>query len=147
MADIIKTGNRANWISQGRIKLIGEDSANILPDTFFNTWVETADRLMKKRVTNWSTVLSGGGDDKEFLIDAAICYLCGMLVTPLRNLVATDEKIGDLAVKKSLDFEKLEADLYGEVDALLSYISTYTATTVSRCGVISQPTTFESLNT
>jgi len=153
MADIITIGNRSAWKTECRVKLIGKNDANVLPEDTLTALLDRAERLIKKKVTNWSTILSGGGDDKEYLIDAAISQLCAMLCTPLRNQIPISENYGntqtvsDYTVRKDIDWDKLETDLYGEVNMFLSQISAFSATTVTRAGVISRdPAMFEDLD-
>uniref|UniRef100_A0A6H1ZAL5 Uncharacterized protein n=1 Tax=viral metagenome TaxID=1070528 RepID=A0A6H1ZAL5_9ZZZZ len=139
--------NRTQWHSQARVKLIGKDDPNLISDTTLDYWSDLAERLIKKKISTWSTILTAGGDNKEFLIDATICQVCAMYVTPLRNIVANDVKIGEIAEKRDIDFDKLEADLYAEVDFFASQITTATVSAIKRVGVISPTETmYESLD-
>lgn len=147
MAEILTTENRTDWKSEVRTKLIGGDDTNILPDATVTLFVSLAERNIKKKCSIYATILTGGGDDKEFLIDATVSMLCALLVPSVRNLQAISYIMGDLSEKKDLDFDKLEADLYGEVENYLSQISTYIAVDITRTGVVSRsPVMFEAID-
>lgn len=121
-ASILTTANRSNWKTQARIKLVGEDSAVLLPDTTVEAFVDQAERAIKGKVTGWASL---AGDDKENLIDAALSYLCALLVPAVRNVMAKTEKVGETSITRDLDFNKLESDLYGESGAFCQAISIY----------------------
>lgn len=153
MPDILTTLNRSTWKTEVRIKLIGKDDSTVIPDATLTSLVDMAERLLKKKITTWATVLATGGDNKEYLIDAAVSQLCAMLCTPLRNQVPISTTDGDTQImsshttKMSVDWNKLETSLYGEVSAYLSLISTFSSITVTRVGVITRdPAMFEDLN-
>jgi len=129
--------NRLEWHSQARVKLIGKDDPNLISDITLDYWSDLAERLIKKKISTWSTILTTGGDNKEFLLDATVCQVCAMYVTPLRNIVSTDVRIGEIAEKRNIDFDKLEADLYAEVDFFANQITTATLSAVKRVGLIS----------
>jgi len=143
LSDILD--KRAEWHSQCRVKLLGEDNSNTIADTTLDFWSDLAERLIKAKATDWATLLTAGGNDKEYLIDATISMLCAMYVTPLKNQMATDIKVGEIAVKKELDFDSMELDFYGEVEFLLGKISTYTMTTITRVGKITNTEIFEAI--
>lgn len=137
MADILTTANRSTWKTQARIKLVGENSAFLLPDETLEAFIDQAERAIKTKISDWASLTS---DDKENLIDAAICYLCGILVPAIRNIMAKTEKVGETSITRDLDFNKLESDLYAESHAFCEAISTYSFTPTCGAGVIS-PTT------
>ncbi|OPY03574.1 MAG: hypothetical protein A4E60_00239 [Syntrophorhabdus sp. PtaB.Bin047] len=136
-ASILTTANRSNWKTQARIKLVGEDSAVLLPDATVEAFVDQAERAIKGKVTDWASLT---GDNKENLIDAALSYLCALLVPAIRNIMARTEKVGETSITRDLDFNKLEADLYGESGAFCQAISTYSCMPAHGADVIS-PTT------
>jgi len=140
-------------MTQARIKLLGKNDTTLIPETTLTAMLPIAERQIKKKVINWATILSGGGDDKEFLIDATISQLCAMLCKPMRNVIPIQETYGntqtvsDYTIRKDIDWGRLEADLYSEVDMLLSNISTFEMSTITRVGVISRdPAIFEDLD-
>ena len=146
MADIITTGNRSDWKTQARIKLTGRDDSTLLPDATLTSFVEEAERNIKKKVTDWATIIATASDNKENLIDAAIAYLCGILVRPLRAVIAKVEKAGDMQDTYDIDFNVLEESLIAQVESYLSNITTYTAQVVTRVGVITNTAIWESLS-
>lgn len=129
-ASILTTANRSAWKTQARIKLVGEDSATLLPDTTVEAFIDQAERYIKTKLTDYATL---AGDDKENLIDAVLCYLCAMLVPAVRNIMAKTEKVGETSITRDLDFDKLESDLYAESDVYCQSVSTYSYTPT--CGV------------
>ena len=137
VVNILTIANRSNWKTQARIKLVGEDSAALLPDATVEAFVGQAERAIKAKIKNWVALT---GNDKENLIDAVLCYLCAILVPPVRNIMAKTEKVGETSVTRDLDFAKLEADLYAESGAFCQAISTYSYTSGYGVDVIS-PTT------
>lgn len=145
MSDILSYRNI--WYSQARIKLLGKDNSTLIPDVTLDFWVELAERLIKLKVPTYATIISTGGNNKEFLIDATISQLCAMFVTPLRNIIATEVKVGEISEKKNINFDKLEADLYNEVEFFLSQLTTgYTAITgITRTGKIENTAMFDNI--
>lgn len=150
-AIIITTGNRTGWETEARLKLIGSNDTTTLPSATLSAFILQAERnLSLKVVAGGSTVaaiLAAGGDDKEFLIDAAISLLCSMLCKGLKVIIAKSERAVDFSETRDLDFDKLQTDLMGEVDVALGQVTTYTAPVASRVGVISRsPAMWEDLS-
>jgi len=136
-ATILTTANRSNWKTQARIKLVGEDSIALLPETTVEAFVDEAERAVKAKISDHATLT---GDDKESLIDAAICYLCALLVPAVRNIMAKTQRIGEISVTLDLNFDKLEGDLYAASGLHCQAISTYSYAPSFGIDVIS-PTT------
>lgn len=138
---------RATWYTESRIRLMGEDNSDIVADAALDVYAPIAERIIKRKKSDYTTIITNGGDDLESLIDAVICQICAMFTVPLRNLLATDVKLADIAEKKKLDFDKMETAFYQEVGFLLNQISTATPylTGGIRAGVVSQDPMFESI--
>jgi hypothetical protein len=143
MSDILKY--RTEWYSQVRVRLLGSDNTNIISDDTLDYYADLAERLIKTRVPTWSAIITNGGDNKEYLIDATVSQLGAIFVTPLRNLIPTNKRVADIAVQKKIDFDKMETDLIGEIDMFLNMISTLTPLTVKRVGVITNTPIYEDL--
>ncbi len=144
MANILTDVNRATWKTQARIKLTGKDDSALLPDATLNAFVDQAERAVKAKFADqsvtWAAVLAAGGDGKENLIDATLSQLCGILVTPIRNMIAKSEKFADMAETKDIDWAKMENDYLAEVESFLGSITGYTAGVPLRASLVSPET-------
>jgi hypothetical protein len=144
---IITSNNRSNWATQCRVKLLGMDDDSTLPDETLEALIGQAERVVKKKVVNWSSVMTAGGDEKEALIDGSISMLCALLVQPLRNLIGKSEKLADVSVTRDLDFDSLSASLYGEVEDAFSDIAGYVVSGMPVASVINRiPSVWDDLS-
>jgi hypothetical protein len=147
VADILTTGNRSNWISQARVKILGTDDSTVIPDTTVTMFVDDIEREMKKRLAaqqiTWSTLL---GDDKEWMITATISMLAGELAHRMPALIPKEEKFGDFGQTNVTDWDAVAVELTGEVEGYLANITGYVPAVVSRVGTINQPSMWYALN-
>lgn len=137
MADIITTGNRSGWKTEARVRLLGSDDSATLPDATLSVFLDEVERSIKAKVTDWASLT---GNDKEYLITAAICLLCSKLAPTMPILVPKIEKATDFSETREIDWKDVEARLISEADVFVSDISTYTPVVVTRAAVISPST-------